>query len=63
MLEQIFTDEATTIEDILREKGQSVRRGSVGEDGDVEFWDEEEIARRKAREMEQQERVQIPNGS
>lgn len=30
-----------TIEDIVREKGQLVKRGTLGEDGDIEFWPEE----------------------
>lgn len=29
-----------TIEDILREKGQLVKRGTLGTDGDLEFWDD-----------------------
>lgn len=28
-----------TLEDILREKGELVKRGGVGPGGDVEFWD------------------------
>lgn len=27
----------------MREKGQLVKRGSLGEDGDIEFWPEEEV--------------------
>jgi protein import protein ZIM17 len=35
----IFGDKkGVTIEDIMREKGQLVKRGSLGEDGDIEFW-------------------------
>ncbi|KAF4123928.1 mitochondrial protein import protein ZIM17 [Geosmithia morbida] len=30
-----------TIEDIVREKGQLVKRGTLGEDGDIEFWPDE----------------------
>jgi mitochondrial protein import protein ZIM17 len=37
----IFGDEKVTIEDIMREKGQLVKRGSLGEDGDIEFWPDE----------------------
>lgn len=29
-----------TLEDIMREKGELVRRGRVGVEGDVEFWDD-----------------------
>lgn len=27
----------------MREKGQLVKRGSLGEDGDIEFWPEEVV--------------------
>ena len=33
-------DKATTIEDLMREKGQLVKKGSLSEDGDLEFWDD-----------------------
>ncbi|KAF3906031.1 hypothetical protein ABW21_db0206108 [Orbilia brochopaga] len=34
---KIFRDKPTTIEDILREKGESVRKGIKYHDGDIEF--------------------------
>ncbi|KAK5099557.1 hypothetical protein LTR16_007157, partial [Cryomyces antarcticus] len=37
---QIFSDSRITLEDIMREKGQLVKRGALGGDGDVEFWDD-----------------------
>lgn len=37
----IFGDTKMTVEDLLRKKGQLVKRGSLGEDGDIEFWPEE----------------------
>ena len=37
----IFGDEKVTIEDIMKAKGELVKRGSLGEDGDIEFWPEE----------------------
>ncbi|KAM0253306.1 hypothetical protein ACHAQJ_007360 [Trichoderma viride] len=39
----IFGDRKITVEDLMREKGQLVKRGSLGEDGDIEFWPEESI--------------------
>ncbi|KAL6832864.1 DNL zinc finger domain-containing protein [Trichoderma camerunense] len=39
----IFGDRKITVEDLMREKGQLVKRGSLGEDGDVEFWPEEVV--------------------
>lgn len=38
---KIFSDKNITVEDILKEKGQLLRKGRLGEDGDVEFYDEE----------------------
>ena len=32
-----------TLEDILREKGMTLRKGVLGDEGDVEFWDEEDV--------------------
>lgn len=39
---KIFSDKGITIEDILKEKGQMLKKGSLtpGVDGDVEFWDD-----------------------
>lgn len=39
----IFGDRKITVEDLMREKGRLVKRGSLGEDGDIEFWPEEPI--------------------
>ena len=30
-----------TVEEILREKGELVRKGTLGPDGDIEFWVDE----------------------
>ncbi|KAL8727763.1 MAG: hypothetical protein Q9166_005818 [cf. Caloplaca sp. 2 TL-2023] len=38
---KIFSEKRMTLEDILREKGELVKRGRVGPEGDVEFWDEQ----------------------
>lgn len=37
---KIFSDESITIEDIMREKGEFIKKGSLGADGDVEFYDD-----------------------
>ncbi|KAF4943633.1 hypothetical protein FSARC_14869 [Fusarium sarcochroum] len=39
----IFGDRKITVEDLMKEKGQLVKRGSLGEDGDIEFWPEESL--------------------
>ncbi|KAI0833973.1 DNL zinc finger-domain-containing protein [Hypoxylon sp. FL0890] len=36
----IFGDRKITIEDLMREKGQLVKRGTLGETGDIEFWED-----------------------
>lgn len=41
----IFGDRKITVEDLMREKGQLVKRGSLGEDGDIEFWVDEKASR------------------
>ncbi|KAI9766379.1 MAG: hypothetical protein M1835_007207 [Candelina submexicana] len=37
---RIFSDTSMTIEDLMRKKGQLVKKGTIGADGDVEFWDD-----------------------
>ncbi|KAJ8114137.1 hypothetical protein OPT61_g3913 [Boeremia exigua] len=37
---KIFSDKSVTIEDLMKEKGNLVKRGSLSADGDVEFWDD-----------------------
>ena len=39
----IFGDRKITVEDLMREKGRLVKRGSLGEDGDIEFWPDEPV--------------------
>ena len=40
---KIFSDKNITLEDILKEKGQFLRKGRIGDDGDVEFVDESTV--------------------
>ncbi|RYP10220.1 hypothetical protein DL765_008182 [Monosporascus sp. GIB2] len=40
----IFGDRKITIEDLMRERGQLVKRGALGEGGDVEFWEDGTVA-------------------
>lgn len=44
---QIFSDKSMTIEDILKEKGQLLKKGALGSEGDVEFWDDGSQTERK----------------
>ncbi|KAM7217363.1 DNL zinc finger domain containing protein [Rhypophila decipiens] len=55
---KIFGDKAVTIEDILREKGQLVKKGTLGEDDDVEFWEDGTITERHA-ELGQEEKDRL----
>lgn len=36
---KIFGDKTVTLEQILAEKGDLVKKGGVGVDGDLELWD------------------------
>ncbi|CAK7229744.1 hypothetical protein SBRCBS47491_007351 [Sporothrix bragantina] len=38
-----------TIEDIMREKGKLVKKGTLGEDGDIEFWEDGSTTDRQTR--------------
>lgn len=37
---KVFSDKGVTIEDILKEKGEFLKKGRLGEDGDIEFYDD-----------------------
>ncbi|KAI9847558.1 MAG: hypothetical protein M1838_000834, partial [Thelocarpon superellum] len=37
---QIFSDTSLTVEDLMRQKGELVKKGTLGTDGDVEFWED-----------------------
>ncbi|KAK7989599.1 beta-glucosidase D [Apiospora arundinis] len=43
----IFGNRKITVEDLMRERGQLVKRGTLGEDGDVEFWEDGTVTERK----------------
>ncbi|QSZ35717.1 hypothetical protein DSL72_006839 [Monilinia vaccinii-corymbosi] len=43
----IFGDRKLTIEDLMREKGQLVKKGTLSEDGNVEFWSDGTSTERK----------------
>lgn len=51
---RIFTDKSTTLEDIMKEKGGSFKKGQVGagEDGDVEFWEDGTVTTREIKAEE-----------
>lgn len=37
---QIFGNEKITVEELMKERGQLVKRGTLGEDGNIEFWED-----------------------
>lgn len=37
---KIFSDKSITLEDIMRDKGNLVKRGTLSAEGDVEFWED-----------------------
>lgn len=36
-----------TIEDLMREQGQLVKKGTLSEDGDLEFWEDGSTTKRR----------------
>lgn len=44
---KIFGDRKITVEDLLKEKGMMVKKGTLGEDGDVEFWEDGSVTPRE----------------
>lgn len=51
---KIFSDQSLTLEDILREKGQLLKKGTLGADGDVEFWDDGSTTAREDKKDQEQ---------
>ncbi|KAM3077274.1 hypothetical protein ACMFMG_003262 [Clarireedia jacksonii] len=43
----IFGDRKITIEDLMREQGQLVKKGTLSEDGNLEFWSDGKITQRE----------------
>ena len=48
----IFGNHSLTVEDLMRDKGRLVKRGTLGEDGDVEFWDDGSTTSRAERQSD-----------
>ncbi|OAG11333.1 zf-DNL-domain-containing protein [Paraphaeosphaeria sporulosa] len=45
---KIFSDKSVTLEDLMREKGDLIKRGTLSSGGDVEFWDDGSTSPRSA---------------
>jgi protein import protein ZIM17 len=45
---KIFSDKSVTLEDLMRDKGSLVKRGTLSAQGDVEFWDDGSTSPRSA---------------
>ncbi|KAI6378416.1 hypothetical protein MCOR25_002283 [Pyricularia grisea] len=39
----IFGDRKITVEDLMRERGRSFKKGVLGENGDIEYWDDDAV--------------------
>lgn len=51
MTQQIFSDKSITIEDLMKERGQIVKRGTLSEEGgDIEFWADEGVTKASSEE-------------
>jgi protein import protein ZIM17 len=50
---QMFSDQRLTIEDILKEKGEVLKKGSMNLEGDIEFWDDGTTRPRKGEREEE----------
>ncbi|KAI9673888.1 MAG: hypothetical protein M1817_002094 [Caeruleum heppii] len=37
---KIFSDTSTTVEDLMRQNGERVKKGTLNTEGLIEFWDE-----------------------
>jgi len=48
---KIFGDRKVTVEDLMRERGRLVKRGTLGGDGDIEFWDDGTTTPREKEEV------------
>lgn len=48
----IFGNRSLTVEDLMRERGRLVKRGTLGEDGDIEFWEDGSTTNRGERQSD-----------
>lgn len=48
----IFGNRSLTVEDLMRDKGRLVKRGTLGEDGDIEFWEDGSTTSRGERQSD-----------
>lgn len=47
---KIFGNRRVTVEDLMRERGMLVKRGTLGEDGDLEFWEDGSTTKKSERQ-------------
>ncbi|KAK3396284.1 DNL zinc finger-domain-containing protein [Sordaria brevicollis] len=58
---KIFGDRKITVEDLLKEKGMMVKKGTLGEDGDVEFWEDGSVTAREPVPEPERPKVVVDN--
>ncbi|KAG8164900.1 hypothetical protein KVR01_005175 [Diaporthe batatas] len=59
----IFGNKSLTVEDLMREKGRLVKRGTLGEDGDVEFWEDGSTTTRAERQADGADPKPLPRNN
>ncbi|KAK3362294.1 DNL zinc finger-domain-containing protein [Lasiosphaeria hispida] len=55
---RIFGDHKITIEELLAERGQIIKKGTLGPDGDIEFWEDGTVTTR-GEDVPEEKRVAI----
>ncbi|KAK4192840.1 DNL zinc finger-domain-containing protein [Podospora australis] len=54
---KIFGDKKITVEDLLKEKGLVVKKGILGEEGDIEFWEDGTTTVRDVAAIKEEQRL------
>ena len=49
---QVFGDKSITVEDLMKEKGELFKKGTLSEDGDIEFWQDGTTTKRVKAQQE-----------
>lgn len=58
----MFGDRNITIEDLMREKGRLVKKGTLSEDGDLEFWADGTTTKRNKPEFRAVDEIKEEDG-
>ncbi|KAJ4419097.1 hypothetical protein N0V85_001156 [Neurospora sp. IMI 360204] len=58
---KLFGDRRVTVEDLLKDKGMMVKKGTLGEDGDVEFWEDGSVTAREPEPEPERPKKEVDN--